>query len=129
MTRTPSRALIYGLIDPRDRCLRYIGKTHKRRELRLAEHVEAAKNGEKSHIYNWIRLLLAENLEPEIFVIRKVKNYTDWEEVERNQIKIWRNSDHIIFPYTHPPQTPKSTPVLILSGKLTNIHDGGAIHE
>lgn len=37
------RNLIYGLIDPRDRCLKYVGKTHKRRELRLAEHIMKAQ--------------------------------------------------------------------------------------
>lgn len=36
------RHLIYGLLDPRDLALRYVGKTHMRREHRLARHIERA---------------------------------------------------------------------------------------
>ena len=71
-TVKPSRFLIYGLIDPRTRCLRYIGKTHKRRELRLKEHIEAAEDGETSYVYNWIRELLTSGYIPEIFVLERV---------------------------------------------------------
>ena len=121
----PSRFLIYGLIDPRDRCLRYVGKTHKRREIRLQEHIAAAKEGERSHLYNWLRGLLKEKKEPEIFVLERVPGSDSWEEAERRQIALWRDPQHVEFPYTHPPQTPKSRPTHINSVKLTNIQDGG----
>ncbi len=81
----PSRFLIYGLIDPRDRCLRYVGKTHKRREIRLQEHIAAAKEGESSHLYNWLRGLLKEKKEPEIFVLERVPGFDSWEEAERKE--------------------------------------------
>lgn len=45
------RYLIYGLIDPRDSSLRYVGKTHKRRERRLAEHVARAVEGRSEPVY------------------------------------------------------------------------------
>ena len=122
----PSRFLIYGLLDPRDRCLRYVGKTHKRRELRLDEHLSSARDGGRSYVYNWIRLLQSENLQPEIFVLERVPGTDDWEEAERRNIEFWRNPD-IEFPYVHPPQTKKSKPIQIDSVRLTNIHDGGKI--
>jgi len=125
----PSRFLIYGLIDPRDRCLRYVGKTHKRREIRLSEHIEAAREGQSSRVYRWIRGLLKLDLVPEIFVLERVPGTDDWGEAERRNIAFWRDPKDIDFPYTHPPQTPKSKPTLIHSAKLTNIHEGGKIKE
>ena len=120
----PSRALIYGLVDPRNRHLRYIGKTHKRRELRLREHIEAARAGEVAYVYNWVRQLLAVNIEPEIFVLERVAPASKWQQAERQQISRWSESPPQ-FPYLHPPQTPKSEPVEILGVKLTNIRPGG----
>jgi hypothetical protein len=125
----PSRFLIYGLVDPRDRCLRYIGKTHKRREIRLQEHVDAARAGEKSYVYNWIRRLLESNQLPEIFVIERVPGTDSWEEAERSQIKFWREPAGIKFPYTHPAQTRKSVPTILNMVNLTNIHKGGIIRD
>ena len=125
----PSRFLIYGLIDPRDRCLRYIGKTHKRREIRLQEHIDRALSDKDTHVYRWLRMLLACRQQPEIFVIERVPGTDSWEAAERRQIACWRAARGIDFPYTHPPQTRKSTPTLIRSVRLTNVHDGGVIGD
>lgn len=125
----PSRFLIYGLIDPRNRCLRYVGKTHKRREIRLREHIEKAESGAKSHVYNWIRGVLESKHAPEIFVLERVPGNESWEEAEQRQIAFWRTPQSIEFPYIYPPQTPKSKPTLIEMVKLTNIHDGGIITD
>ncbi len=119
------RYLIYGLVDPRDRCLRYIGKTHKRRECRLAEHIEEAKNGADTHVYKWIRQLLNADIEPEVFVIERVPANEDWREAEIRNIAFWRSPTSVELPYIHPPQTPKSVPTNIHSVSLTNIADGG----
>ncbi len=126
-TLRPSRFLIYGLVDPRDRCLRYIGKTHKRRELRLQEHIEAARVGKSSYVYNWIRELLASDNVPEIFVLERISGDCSWEEAERRHIKFWRWPTGVEFLFIHPPQTRKSVPTIINCVNLTNIHDGGII--
>jgi hypothetical protein len=105
--------------------LRYVGKTHKRREIRLQEHIAAAKEGERSHLYNWLRGLLKENKEPEIFVLERVPGSDSWEEAERRQIAFWRDPQHVEFPYIHQPQTPKSRSTRIDSVKLTKIQGGG----
>lgn len=65
------RYLIYGLVDPVDRGLRYIGKTHKRREWRLDEHIKHAVENDQRPVYHWIRSLLLNNEQPEIFVLKK----------------------------------------------------------
>lgn len=89
-TVRPSRFLLYGLVGPHDRCLRYIGKTHKRRELRLQEHIEAARNGQISQAYRWIREVLEKGYLPEIFVLERVPGTDSWEEAERRLIAFWR---------------------------------------
>jgi len=125
----PSRFLIYGLLDPRDRSLRYIGKTHKRRELRLQEHLEAARRGKTSYVYNWRRELLESDRLHEIFVVERIPGDCSWEEAERCQIRFLRDPAGVKFPYTHPPQTRKSMPTIIHSVTLTNIHEGGIIPD
>lgn len=101
------RYLIYGLIDPRDRSLKYIGKTHKRREWRLAEHIQHAVENDKRLVYNWLRELLKINLEPEIFVWKKISADANWREAEKEAIAFWKQDNPVKFPYIHPPQTKK----------------------
>ena len=125
----PSRFLIYGLIDPRNRCLRYVGKTYKRRELRLQEHIDAARAGETTFVYNWIRDLLESDCFPEIFVLERIPGSDSWEDAERRLIRFWREPAEIEFPYTHTAQTRKSVPTIINSVNLTNIHEGGVIRD
>ena len=119
------RYLIYGLLDPRDNCLRYIGKTHKRREWRLAEHIEHAKDNDKRPVYDWIRELLDEGIKPCIFVWRRILPEHDWRKAEKQAISFWSNPNKIEFPYIHPPQTPKSETVIINRVQLENATCGG----
>jgi len=119
------RYLIYGLIDPRDGGLRYIGKTHKRKEWRLNEHIECATDGDKRPIYSWINELLAVEIKPEIFILKKVSADSNWRDAERNRISFWKNQNAVIFPYKHPPQTKKSKEVTINYVSLLNATNGG----
>jgi len=54
------RHYIYGLIDPRDYRVRYVGRTSQRMEERLAQHVNTAERSKRhsSPVYRWIRELL-----------------------------------------------------------------------
>jgi len=119
------RYLIYGLLDPRDGSLHYIGKTHKRREWRLAEHIQLARDGDSRPVYDWIRTLLEAGVEPEIFVWRRIPADADWRQAERDAIAFWSLREAIPFPYVHPPQTPKSTELVIRSVQLENAREGG----
>ncbi|MFZ2889814.1 hypothetical protein [Sulfuricurvum sp.] len=118
------RYLIYGLIDPRDRSLCYIGKTHKRREWRLAEHINHALENDQRPVYDWIRELLIENLEPEIFVWKKISPDLSWRDAEKEAIVFWKNISFEL-PYIHPPQTKKSSATEIQRVCLLNATNGG----
>ncbi len=91
------RYLIYGLIDPRDASLRHIGKTHKRREWRLAEHLEHAREGDRRRVYDWIRELIQAELQPEIFVWRRMPPDEDWRLAEEQAIASWSRPDNSMF--------------------------------
>lgn len=68
----PSRILIYALISPLDDCLFYIGKTKRRREFRLIEHIESAVSGSRTPLYDDFRRYLMQGVVPKIYVIEKV---------------------------------------------------------
>lgn len=62
-------AIIYGLCDPRlvgRSSIRYLGKTSSPLMVRLARHISAARTGEQTYCYNWIRKLLAVGVSPQI---------------------------------------------------------------
>lgn len=69
---------IYVLIDPRDRQVRYVGKS-VRPASRLREHLQRARLGRASHLYCWIRSIGAI---PDIEVIDEVPD-SDWQVAER----------------------------------------------
>lgn len=123
--RNPGRYLIYGLLDPRDEALRYIGKTHKRREIRLAEHIEAAREGDTWPLHNWIRELMDADAEPVIFVLERIPGSASWQEAEKKAIATWREWPDGELPHVHPPQTPKSRTITIRSVDLLNVRAGG----
>lgn len=61
---------IYGLVDPLSNKIRYIGFTSYPLQRRLSKHISESRNIKlKTHKARWIRLLLAENLEPTIVCI------------------------------------------------------------
>jgi len=119
------RYLIYGLLDPRDRTLRYVGKTHLRREIRLERHVQKAMQGGRAPVSEWIRELTEHGLLPHIFVLRKVSPDQDWRRGERETIELWRSWSPDELPVTISPQTAKSTPTEIHGIRLLNVQDGG----
>ena len=119
------RWLIYGLLDPRTKTLIYVGKTHKRRENRLAEHIESANNGSTAPIHDYIRNMIANGVLPVIFVLARVPPSNSWQDEERRQMEAWRSQPKIGLPILHPPQTPKSKAVEIRGIELLNLRSGG----
>lgn len=112
--------LIYGLIDPRTATLFYIGKTHRRREFRLAEQVRESRDGCARPRHQQIREILPEGHEPFIFVLRRLQPEEDWRAAEIFEIQRWRNTTQELLTLMHPPQTKKSRPVEIRFVALTN---------
>ena len=119
------RWLIYGLLDPRNKTLIYVGKTHKRREIRLQEHIERALEGANTPVHQRIRSILNAGHSPEVFVLVRVPPDGSWQHEERHQIKLWRAITHQELPIIFPPQTPKSVDVEIRNVELLNVRDGG----
>ncbi len=75
------KVYIYGLYDPRNWELRYIGKA-KNPTQRLWFHLKDAKGGQKTYKANWIRQLLSEGLEPVISVLTETTE-SNWQKDER----------------------------------------------
>lgn len=111
---------IYGLIDPRNDSIRYVGKTNNPQG-RLLGHIEKAKKAHKntrghwSHRSSWIRNVLSENYEPDIIVLEECGN--DWREAEKWWINLgellgWKLTNHTeggdgLTGYNHSEKTKK----------------------
>lgn len=76
---------IYGLWDPRNYQLRYIGKSDNP-ERRLKEHIKDSSHLRGRHIYHWINSLLRNGLEPSLEILEEVA-IEHWEETERQWIR------------------------------------------
>lgn len=76
-----SITFIYGLFDPRDCRLRYIGKSDNPQK-RLEQHIKTSKQENNLRVYNWIRSLLSEELEPAIEILEECTS-ENWPELER----------------------------------------------
>ena len=73
---------IYGLADPRDNRIRYVGKTKTFLSYRLYQHIRESKTS-KSYRARWIRGLLSEGYEPRIVLICSVA------EDKASQMEYW----------------------------------------
>lgn len=81
---------IYGLSDPRDGMLRYVGKTSGSVRRRLQCHVNDVRRG-RTYIprHKWLKELLDAAVCPEIFVIEEV-NADSWQEAEQFWISYFK---------------------------------------
>lgn len=82
MTAEPSRIEIYGLFDPRDGALRYVGKAKSARR-RFRGHL--AETRRRTPVYDWIAALRKLDLVPELKVLATVAE-SDWQATEREVI-------------------------------------------
>ncbi len=95
--------IVYGLVDPRDGQLRYVGKScsGKRRARQHANPTRVIKDF--THKGNWVKGLVAVGLRPEIEVLESVVDSQELDEAERFWIAYYR----------------------ALGCRLTNLTDGG----
>ena len=78
--------VVYALIDPRTDEVRYIGLTVMKPQGRLADHLGQARRGNRRHVYNWIRSLLSEGLEPDQLILYDNVPVTDLPTLEMKAI-------------------------------------------
>lgn len=96
--------LIYALADPATGAVRYIGKTEKAAERRLAAHVAAARRpGAKRRSVAWVASVLSAGGEPVLLPLLTVLPGEDWAVAERDWIAAYRQA----------------------GAELTNLSDGG----
>ena len=81
-------AYIYGLVDPRDNSIRYIGKTVYPKN-RLSGHINES-NKFNHHRSKWIRSLLKLNLKPKLLVL-KICPLSEFEKYETEYIKLYQS--------------------------------------
>jgi hypothetical protein len=93
---------IYGLVDPRDGSLRYVGKTSKSVSERLYSHVNKPMAWLKTPLAAWIVSLRLLGLRPEAFVIEYADGFA-WREAEAFWIAYFR----------------------MIGADLLNVHSGG----
>lgn len=81
---------IYALVDPRDNQIRYIGKTVRKLQIRLRNHMTAADEGFETWVARWCHSLKRQGLTPEMPVIETVPPGDDWAESEKFWIAYFR---------------------------------------
>lgn len=64
--------LIYGLVDPRDDQIYYVGQTRIIPRVRLSQHKTYAKHVPTARLSRWLRELDAENLSPDVTILEEV---------------------------------------------------------
>ena len=80
---------IYGLRDPRDSQIRYVGKANDPAQ-RLRQHRSSAKGGkENPHSSAWLKSLLDGGHKPELVLLEEVSRHR-WEEAEQAWIQYLR---------------------------------------
>jgi hypothetical protein len=62
---------VYHLVDPRDRAVRYVGKTGNPKS-RLSAHIQEARERQNTAKKQWIAELLAAGLEPLLIIAASV---------------------------------------------------------
>jgi hypothetical protein len=63
------RQTIYALVDPLTHQIRYVGRTGKTLDQRLADHIGAARRNMRRPVYDWIRQLATKPIILELQVL------------------------------------------------------------
>jgi hypothetical protein len=79
---------IYGICDPRNQELRYVGKALNMKQ-RILGHKQTALIGHKRYSCRWLKGIYQEGLEPDFFILETCTNDT-WAEAERFWISYFK---------------------------------------
>lgn len=84
--------VVYGLVDPQTKEIRYVGQTTKTLEERLNQHLKPFNLQENCPKNIWLKKLLKKGLKPEIVMLEKGKAF-DLSRLEMKWIEHYRNQD------------------------------------
>lgn len=90
---------IYGLADPRDGIIRYIGKSKNLRR-RMARHMSAMNLEKKHHAAAWLRSIVVAGLSPSVIVVESLNDADDWAAREIFWIAHFRSLGHDMTNFT-----------------------------
>lgn len=76
-----SKRLVYGLVDPRTRLLRYVGKSSSGLT-RPKSHFYPCRLNDRTHMARWVRSVVVAGLKPEIVVLEEVDSESALNEAE-----------------------------------------------
>jgi len=85
--------VIYGLIDPNTKELRYIGKTDNL-EKRLINHHKKSQLKKKSHKNSWLKFLIKKNQRAEAVILESYQTYEELDVAEINAIAFYKSAGY-----------------------------------
>lgn len=78
--------VVYGLFDPRDGLLRYVGQTTRSLKKRLQEHLRIQNRTRATHLAHWVSLLWGLGFHPRIVELGVADSATALDELEVRMI-------------------------------------------
>jgi len=86
----PAKLVIYGLFDPRNGELRYVGRSTMGLSRRVSCHLTPASLRQREHRAHWLRSLVEKGLRPEAIVLEEVDSTEALSEAEVHWIASMR---------------------------------------
>jgi group I intron endonuclease len=90
------KIFIYGIYDSEEpQLIRYVGKTKKKIQERLNQHIYLSKRKVKRPLYLWIKKLLDDGKKPEVVLIEETDD-KEWVEKEIFWIRFYRKNEKLL---------------------------------
>jgi NUMOD3 motif len=87
--------LVYGLVDPRDERVRYVGKSSCGL-VRPRSHFCPSRLNERTYKAHWISSVIAAGFTPRIIILRHCSSVRELDEAERFFIAYFRSLGHVL---------------------------------
>jgi len=81
---------IYGLVDPRTKLVRYIGKAYRPKS-RFRQHMKPRSDQRMTKVKSWVLSLASDGLTPELVILEEATE-ANWRDCERAAIQRFRET-------------------------------------